>query len=287
MLSSMTGYGRHSHKTEEIEIKIEMKSVNSRFLELNLRLPRRFFYLEMELKKKLQERLHRGKVDVFIELRSPASSFRDLRVDHEMITKLKEIKAQHDLAPLSMSDLFNIDGALEWSDKDADKETEALLLSTFMKALEELTLSRKREGEALKIHLDSLTRELKGHLEKIQEDASSWKEEYHQNFRARLATLLEDKSLIHEERLEFELALFAEKKDIEEELQRASTHVKALESDLAGEAPHGRKLDFLLQELLREVNTMGSKSASASLTKEVIASKSILDKLREQIQNVE
>ena len=287
MLSSMTGYGRHSQQFEQTEMKVEMKSVNSRFLELNLRLPRRFFYLEMELKKRLQEKLHRGKVDIFIELRSPASSFKELQVDDALIRHLKNIEGEHGLAPLGIGDLLAMDGALEWTEKEADEGIEEALLQCFMKALDELLASRQREGQALETHLEQLTKDLQGHLEEIQANAQQWKLDYHESFKERMETLLEDKSLISEDRLEFELALFAEKKDIEEELQRAATHVKALDQDIHGEAPHGRKLDFLLQELLREVNTMGSKSASAALTKEVIGAKSVLDKLREQIQNVE
>lgn len=288
-LYSMTGYGISRLKSENTEIKVEMRSVNSRFLEINLRMPRSFSVYEMDLKKLLQQSLHRGKVDVMIDIQRPLSERNTLEIDYDLINQLKNLIAS-DKLPLedkfSLGDLLAFEGALVFKEKE-DKKSEKLIKESFSAALENLILSRQREGEALKEHIISLLNELETQLLLIQKKAPFWKKTYRENFQNRLEELLQDKSLIQEDRLEFELALFAEKKDIEEELQRSLTHVEAFKKDLTQGGPHGRKLDFLVQELGREINTMGSKSANYELTREVIDAKSVLEQIREQLQNLE
>lgn len=288
-LYSMTGYGVSKIKRENTEIKVEMRSVNSRFLEINLRMPRSFSAYEMDLKKLLQQGLHRGKVDVMVDIQRPLSERSSLEIDYELIDQLKNLMASDNL-PLeekfSLGDLLALEGALVFKEKD-DNQSEKLLKESFSAALESLISSRQREGEALKEHLIHLLKELETQLVLIQKRAPLWKKTYRENFQNRLEELLEDKGLIQEDRLEFELALFAEKKDIEEELQRSLTHLEAFKKDLIQDGPHGRKLDFLVQELGREINTMGSKSANYELTREVIDAKSVLEQIREQLQNLE
>lgn len=288
-LNSMTGYGLCKLKSENTEIKVEMRSVNSRFLEINLRMPRSFLALEMDLKKLLQKKLQRGKVDVTIDIDRPPSERKVLEIDYGLIEQLKTLISSEEI-PLedkfSLGDLLSLEGALVFKEKE-DNKMGGLIKECFAGALENLILSRQREGQALENHINSLLNDLEKQLLLIQKKAPFWKKAYADNFRSRLEELLEDKNLIQEERLEFELALFAEKKDIEEELQRSLTHVEAFKKDLAGPSPHGRKLDFLVQELGREINTMGSKSAAYELTREVIEAKSVLEQIREQLQNLE
>lgn len=288
-LYSMTGYGVSRRKIDKTEVKVEMRSVNSRFLEINMPMPRKLRPYEIDLQNLLKKKLNRGKVEVRISMEEPFSQGKDFEIDYGMIDALKELIASGKL-PLeekfTLRDLLALEGAVVLKDK-AEADYEEPLKEGFLQALDNLLLSREREGEALKNHMTRLLYELESHLKLIREKMPLWKKTYSENFRNRLMELLEDKSLIQEERLEFELALFSEKKDIEEEIQRALTHVEAFKRDLDQAGPHGRKLDFLVQELLREINTMGSKSAAYDLTKEVIEAKTVLEQIREQLQNVE
>lgn len=288
-LYSMTGYGLSKLKIDNTEVKVEMKSVNSRFLEINFRMPRSFLSYELELKKLLQHRLNRGKLEVMIEVYRPSSEKTELEIDYGLIDQLEELTRSGKLPleeKLTLRDLLAFEGALVFREKE-DVTIEALIRECFNHALTELLLSRQREGEALREHISGLLCLLDDQLQRIYLRAPLWKKTYKDLLRSRLEEILEDQNLIQEERLEFEIALFADKKDIEEEPQRALTHVEAFRKDLAAPGPHGRKLDFLVQELGREINTMGSKSAAYELTREVIDAKSVLEQIREQLQNLE
>lgn len=286
---SMTGYGLHEVERGGLGLKVEMKSVNQRFLESNIRMPRNFLHLEMDLKARLQEKLSRGKVDVFINITSNQAQNRDLIIDYDLIKELSGLLEDESL-PLertfSLRDLLSLEGALTFKDKK-NEDQEALLQECFDGALDELLQSRAREGQALKQHLEELLEDLTEVISSIEKRGPKWKEVYRQGFRERLAQLLEDEKIINDERLEFELALFTDRKDIEEEVARTQAHLEAFKKDLEGPGPHGRRLDFLVQELVREVNTMGSKSGMYDLTKEVIEAKSLLEQIREQLQNLE
>ncbi|NLY72099.1 MAG: YicC family protein [Tissierellia bacterium] len=286
---SMTGYGLCQLDSQGLNVKIEMKSVNSRFLEVNIRMPRNYLAMEMELKRRLQEKISRGKLDIFINITASQSMDRELLIDYELIEKVSGLINDERLPlekTLSFRDLLSLEGALVFKDKK-NELVEAMIIEAFDGALESLMESRKREGQALGQHIEGLLFDFETLIQGIKEMAPQWKNVYRQGLRDRLSQLLEDEKVINEERLEFELALFTDKKDIEEEVARSLAHIKAFKKDLAGPGPHGRKLDFLVQELVREVNTMGSKSGLYDLTREVIEAKSLLEQIREQLQNVE
>ncbi len=286
---SMTGYGLGQVEKEGDEVKVEIKSVNSRFLDVNIRMPRIFLALELDLKKRLQERVNRGKIDIFINIRASKFLERELVIDYSMIEQFTSLLEDDRLAlntSLSLKDLLDIEGALVFREEKSPVLQE-MLLEAFDQALEALLASRVREGQGIKGDLIELLFNLEQVVDDIASKSSQWKEIYRQSFKRRLEELLEDKSVIDQNRLEFELALFSEKKDIEEEISRSLTHIKAFKEDIDQEGPHGRKLDFLVQELGREINTMGSKAAEYELTKHVIEAKTILEQIREQLQNLE
>lgn len=286
---SMTGYGLAQVEKDGDEIKVEMRSVNSRFLDFNIRMPRIFFSQELRLKNLLQERISRGKVDIYVNLRASKFLKRDLFIDYPLIEQLGKLVEDGRL-PLeekfTLGDLLSIDGALVFEDKKSDV-LETMLEEAFSEALDGLVEARRREGRGLKAHLLQLADSFESILEEIASKAPQWKKSYREAFTRRLEELILDKNLVDKDRLEFELALFSDKKDIEEEVNRSFTHIKAFREDLEREGPHGRKLDFLAQELGREINTMGSKAAEYELTRYVIEGKALLEQIREQLQNLE
>lgn len=286
---SMTGYGLCQLDSQGLDVKVEMKSVNSRFIEVNIRMPRNYLSMEMELKRRLQEKVSRGKVDIFVNITVSQSLDRELLIDYDLIDKVSEL-INNERLPLertmSITDLLSLEGALVFKDKK-NELVEAMIIQSFDGALDCLIKSRKREGQALSQHIEGLLFDFENLIQKIDRMAPEWKHIYRQGLRDRLSELLEDEKIINEERLEFELALFTDKKDIEEEVARSLAHIQAFKKDLAGPGPHGRKLDFLIQEMVREINTMGSKSGLYDLTREVIEAKSLLEQIREQLQNLE
>ena len=286
---SMTGYGLCQLDSQGLDVKVEMKSVNSRFIEVNIRMPRNYLSMEMELKRRLQEKVSRGKVDIFVNITVSQSLGRELLIDYDLIDKVSEL-INNERLPLertmSITDLLSLEGALVFKDKK-NELVEAMIIQSFDGALDCLIKSRKREGQALSQHIEGLLFDFENLIQKIDRMAPEWKHIYRQGLRDRLSELLEDEKIINEERLEFELALFTDKKDIEEEVARSLAHIQAFKKDLAGPGPHGRKLDFLIQEMVREINTMGSKSGLYDLTREVIEAKSLLEQIREQLQNLE
>lgn len=292
---SMTGFGKGQAKSKHIEVVCELKSVNNRFLDLSLRLPRSFTCFEHEIRARIAERLKRGRVEVHIERtalnaaavqvhfnRGVFDSYYNLarevceefgKLDADNNTKLVlEVLRQREV--LSLTD--------ELSDAEAEKK---VLLASIDGALEQLCKMRMVEGGKLLAHLSSELGELSAIQHKIASLSKSTPQDHKTRMSARLKELAPD-ILIDESRLYMEAAMLAEKVDISEELARLDSHIKQFSSTLS-EVQQGRKLDFLAQELIREVNTVGSKAQSSEVRSLVVSAKVTIDKIREQVQNVE
>lgn len=292
MANSMTGYGRHKELVGSRDICFEIKSVNSRYLDLNIKLGRLYVRLEDKIRNLVSSRISRGKVDVFLTVDNIDGEKTELALNKEYLEAylalLNNIKSNYGIGgeiEISMlagkSDIFNV----RKLDEDSE-ELWAAVEPVVEKAVEKFLAMRETEGASMvadvREHMGviaSLRAEIKG-LAPAAINAANEK------MIARVKELL---SAVEpdEGRLLTECAIFADKADINEELARLNSHFEQLDEILGEKGPIGRKLDFLVQEINREINTIGSKSSDMAITKAVIAAKSEIEKIREQIQNIE
>jgi len=292
MLKSMTGYGRGEHVGPWRSIVVEVQALNHRFLEVRAKLPRRLGALEHRIQAVIQRRFHRGRFDLSLTEKGfgqrPLTLHfnRDLAVQYLATLKgLQEefsLPGQVTVETLSArQDLFDVEEAEEelqgaWGEVEGALET----------ALDALDTMRAKEGDAIQGELLVRLARAEGILERIERRAPEIPQAYKERLKARVDALLEGRGA-DPFRLEQEVALFADRSDIAEEGARLKSHLAQFRSFLKEEGPHGRKLDFLLQEMGREANTIGAKASDASISHEVILLKAELERLREQVQNIE
>ncbi|RFU63213.1 YicC family protein [Peribacillus saganii] len=291
MAVSMTGYGRGKAESGSLIITVEMKSVNHRFLEYNIRMPRQFLMLEEKIKKIAGQYIRRGRADIFVSVEGEGLVDRNLKLDWKLADQYFEIigqaKERYGLNfETGIKDLLHINDIFTVEEKETQNEqAESVLLSAVTEALDALLKMRKQEGILL-------VNDLRSHLNKIKASAAGLAEyapEVSRKYSDRLAQKLHDflTGAVDESRLLTEAAIFADKADISEELIRLESHIFQFLETLELTEPIGRKLDFLVQEMNREVNTIGSKANDAKITKQVVEMKSLLEKMKEQVQNIE
>ena len=289
---SMTGYGKGVATDGKKTITVEMKSVNHRYLDLSLKLPRTFLFLEDDFKKTIEKSLSRGHVDVYLTYEQKASDEGEFVVDvdlaknylHAVNVLAMETGIVNDFTVTNLAkvpDVITREAAVE--DEDVLKN---LAIFALTEALKNLTQMREKEGEALKKDFEVKLGAIESALSKIKEYAPKVVEEYRNNLTARIEEVVEP-TLVDRQRLATEVALFADHCAIDEEITRLSTHIKAMRRHLEATEPVGRKMDFLVQEFLRETNTIGSKANNISITEQVLIIKNEIEKMREQAQNIE
>jgi len=293
MIKSMTGFCKCEAVFKNVTCAIELKSVNNRFLDAKLFLPKSFAYLEESLKKTIKQFIQRGKVDVYFQLETAAENQDQLRLDPWVWENVKEIlktleKELDRPIPFSVSDLVGVKNLLRYERTDVltPEEFEILFQQATEKGVKELLQMKQREGmillDDLRQHLAAIRQlmvELPPHLAEAQERLKL-------KLQKNLMTLgLEDRS--QEPRILQEIGILIDRSDITEEIERIQAHLVQMTELLEKDAEVGRKLDFLLQELNREVNTICSKSNHLPITQIGIALKSEIEKIREQVQNIE
>jgi len=295
MIRSMTGYGRAEAVLGGRKYVVEIKSLNHRYLELSLRIPANLLPLEMEIKKKINEQLIRGKIDITIrrETYSGIEGSRLLEVNlplvknyYDLLIQLKDLfNLKEDITLDMMAGLKDVFIPLETLEDEITVLWEGLagVLSNAIAALIDM---RQKEGEVLGQDLKARLYLINEHLDEIDARAPQIVLEYQKRLVARIRELM-DGMVIDESRLSQEVAIMAEKSDITEEIVRFRSHIKQFFEMLKSPEAMGRKVDFLIQEMNREVNTIGSKSSDAQVSCHVIEIKSELAKLREQVQNLE
>lgn len=295
MIRSMTGYGRAEAVLGGRKYVVEIKSLNHRYLELSLRIPANLLPLEMEIKKKINEQLIRGKIDITIrrETYSGIEGSRLLEVNlplvknyYDLLIQLKDLfNLKEDITLDMMAGLKDVFIPLETLEDEITVLWEGLagVLSDAIAALIDM---RQKEGEVLGQDLKARLYLINEHLDEIDARAPQIVLEYQKRLVARIRELM-DGMVIDESRLSQEVAIMAEKSDITEEIVRFRSHIKQFFEMLKSPEAMGRKVDFLIQEMNREVNTIGSKSSDAEVSCHVIEIKSELAKLREQVQNLE
>ncbi len=289
---SMTGYGRGASSREGRELTIELKSVNNRFLDIGMKLPRQLSFLEDSLRKLLSDSLSRGHVDVFVNYRNLRSDAKTVRVD-EALLKAYVASARESAKVLDLEDDLTLSRALTLPDVTtilpADEDQEALMelsKAVMTQAVESLKVMRRKEGERLKLDLSARLETMTGYAAAIEKRAPAVVEEYRKKLTSRIEELLGETE-VDRARLATEVAIFADRAAIDEEIVRLNTHLVHFKELLDADEPVGRKMDFLVQEMNRECNTIGSKANDAELTSIVLLCKAEIEKLREQIQNIE
>lgn len=292
MIRSMTGYGRTETVLEGRNIIVEAKSVNHRFLEIFLRTPSALFPLEAEFKKKISERLKRGRIEVSIRLEGEGVDVSKVNLNLEIARNyfdvLNRLKTEFDLqSPINLKtlagfrDIFTPPSEVQLS-PDFLNQVE----KTFLESLAMLINMRQEEGLAMFQDMDMRLKAIMGSLKTIKSRAPQVVTEYQKRLAERIKELTAGYAL-DDARLAQEVAVMAERSDVTEEIVRMHSHIDQFEMLLHSEGTEGRKIDFLLQEMNREINTIGSKVSDVEITRQVIEVKSELGKLREQTQNIE
>ncbi len=291
-MHSMTGYGRMSVERDGRQLTVELKSVNHRFLDLSFRMPRSFNCLEDMARKQIGSRLARGHVDVFSTYRNMREDSKKVTVDEALLsaymTALDQIREKAGLSDnRGLMQMAQMHDVLVVSEAEEDQEAlKELMEEALSGALDQMQEMRSREGDSLKADvLDRI-----GRLEKmtgqIEERYPATVAEYRQKLRARVEELMDGASM-DEQRLIQEVAVMADRSAIAEETVRLHSHFAQVREMVEAKEPVGRKLDFIVQELNREVNTISSKSQDVPITNLVVEAKAEIEKIREQVQNIE
>lgn len=290
-MRSMTGYGRHAVQQDGREATVELKSVNHRYLDFGFRLPRDMQYLEGDMRSQISGALSRGRVDVVLTYVNHRGDARQVSADMALAQTyhkaFKRLKKDLSLSGgLRFADLAAAPGVLTVTQAAEDEQMVAALVQQALAgALDALIASREREGAAMQADMQGIARQLEDIHQQIAALAPQQPERYAQRLTERLKQLRPEE--IDPQRLAQEVALFADRCAVDEELARLRAHLDSLNALLGDSQPLGRRLDFLVQEMNREVNTIGSKTSELAITQLVLDAKNALEKLREQLQNVE
>jgi uncharacterized protein (TIGR00255 family) len=292
MLKSMTAFAREQQENDFGEIVWEIKSVNHRYLEPVFRLPDEFRQLEPELRARLGRRVSRGKLDIGLRYKLSPRLQGEIRLNTDLVRVLRDLERDilnivHDGQSLSVADILRWPGAI---DEDARDFTplRTLALEAFDAALEQLIDNRQREGQALQEMIASRLQRVAGIVREVQQRRPQVLSAMREKWTAQLEDKLQQWSASADSgRLEQELVMLAQKIDVEEELDRLLAHVDEVRQVLERDEPVGRRLDFLMQELNREANTLSSKSQDAETTRLAVDLKVLIEQMREQVQNIE
>lgn len=290
-MKSMTGYGRGEASSNGISVAVEMKSVNNRFRDIQIRMPRSYMALEHRVKRALQEHIQRGRIDVFIK-RTATEGSHTIAANPALAEKYLQAmqsvagRLQRDSTEISLSFILQQPGVLEQAEQEPDALGEWTLVSTALDAArEDLLAMRRAEGRALESDLRHHLSALRTLRDEVESHCDGINRRLQARLRQRVQRLLDDR--VDAGRLAQEAAILADKADVSEELSRISSHCQQFVDIIEDDEPIGRKLEFLLQELNREVNTIGSKAAEHPISKRVVEMKSVLERMREQVANVE
>ncbi|SFG36275.1 TIGR00255 family protein [Desulfotomaculum arcticum] len=292
LIKSMTGFGRGEINNEKVKINVEMKSVNHRYCEIVLRMPRLLNVLEDRIKRVIQKRIARGRVEVYIKIELCGENRALVRADGELaasyLKALTELNSKFNLpGEIKISKLLQLPGVFNLEEPEEDVELWwPTLESTLHHALDGLMQMRIKEGKQLSEDVVVRAKRISEMVAQIERRSPVVVEEYRERLKQRLKDILEQGNL-DPSRLEGEVVIFAERSSITEEIVRLGSHLTQLAGCLNSDESVGRKMDFLLQEMNREINTIASKASDLTINSLVVEVKSELEKIREQIQNME
>lgn len=292
MIRSMTGFGRHEEIIDGRSILVEIKSVNHRYFEFSTKVSREYSFIENKLKKFVNKRISRGKVDVLVNIKTFEDENAEIIINYPLalgyIKALNELKEKYhlkdDISVTSVSkypDILTVKGSDAGEDKILND-----ILSVAEKSFDKLMLMKEKEGASLQDDIQSKLLKIMNTVNLVENKLPLIISNYEKKLKARIYDLMSGYD-IDEQRVMMEVAIFADKIAIDEEIVRLKSHIKQLDKMLKSNGETGRKMDFILQEMNRETNTIGSKSADSEISHMVVDIKANIEKIREQVQNIE
>ncbi len=296
-MKSMTGFGNCRTQNNEVSIEVSLRAVNGRFLETRFHLPRGYFPFESELKKKLAGYIQRGTVDVYISRKAKATNAGgrivvNTKLAQEYLKAFKKLSTELRISEnVRLEQISKQPEVIQFEELESLSSHEVTLLKkTFETALKKFDSERMREGAALKRDLQKNLKDLQRHIQKVSKLRDEANKLLLERFEARVKSRLPKEvagQQMDPQRISQEIVIQLEKADINEELTRLTEHIKNFDKLVELPVVEGKKLDFYTQELLREVNTIGSKSQVAGITEAVVEAKTLIERVREQVQNIE
>ena len=291
MIKSMTGYGRAKLSKDDREYQIEIKSVNHRYLDISVRIPKQLSYLEETIKKEIAKKVKRGKIDVFVTFENNSLEGKEIKINTELakayIDELKKLAEKENiLSDIQVTEISQYPDVLNIQSSQDDEKITEEVLETITIATDNLVQMRETEGNKISEDLLKRLNTINRKLEKIAKLSTGLIEEYVVKLKERI-NKLNITDVVDEARIAQEIVIYSDKCSIDEELTRLKSHISQFKQLLEEKNPVGKKIDFLIQEMNRETNTIGSKSVKLEITNLVIEIKTELENIREQIQNIE
>ena len=290
-MKSMTGFGRANYENESRTYNIEIKSVNHRYCDISIKMPRSISYLEEKVKKQISSNISRGKIDVYITFENNSAKGKDIKINKELaqiyINELKQLAEENEINPnIPVTEISKFPDVLSIQNIEDEDTIWNELENCLNQAISNFISMRIQEGNKIKEDLEQRIDEFAEKVSQISTYSTGLVEDYVVKLEARIKEILKTDVVDHD-RLNQEIVIYADKCSVEEELTRLNSHIVQYKNIIQEETPIGKKLDFLIQEMNRETNTIGSKSGSVEITNLVIEMKTKLEDIREQIQNIE
>ena len=292
MIRSMTGYGKASLSVEGREYQVEIKSVNHRYLDINIKMPRTLGYLEETIKKQISEKIKRGKIDVFITFENNSQEGKDIKINKELakiyINQLKELAQEENISSnIEVIDIAKFPDVLTIKIEQEDEKIKSEILQVTKDATDKIIEMKNIEGQKISQDLLARIENIENKIEEISKKSTGLIEEYVVKLEKRIKEILKTEE-IDKSRIAQEVVIYADKCSVEEEITRLKSHIYQFKNLIAdNNETIGKKLDFIIQEMNRETNTIGSKANNLEITNGVIDIKTELEDIREQTQNIE
>ena len=293
MIRSMTGYGKQSLSIDGREYQIEIKSVNHRYLDINIKMPKTLSYLEDTIKKEISEKIKRGKIDVFITFENNSQEGKNIKINKELaklyINQLKELAQEEKISSnIEVIEIAKFPDILTIKVDEEDEKIKQEIIQTTQEATNKIIEMKNIEGEKISQDLLQRISNIENKIIEISEKSTGLIQEYVVKLEKRIQEILKTEK-IDKSRLAQEVVIYADKCSIEEEITRLKSHIYQFKNLISnnGNETIGKKLDFIIQEMNRETNTIGSKANNLEITNGVIEIKTQLEDIREQVQNIE
>ena len=291
MIKSMTGYGKSSLSINSIEYQVEIKTVNHKYIDTNIRMPRIISYLEEDVRKLIASKIKRGKVDISISFENYSSDGNDIRINTELakmyIENLKKLAEEENIsANIEVTEITRLPDVLTIKSNLDENQIKSELLQVVDDAINQLINMRQNEGNSISEGILAKISQIEEKNEEIFKLSTGLIDEYVVKLETRIKEILKTEEL-DKSRLMQEVVIYADKCSVEEEITRLKSHIGQLRNLIDSEGPSGKKMDFIIQEMNRETNTIGSKANNLEIVNRVVDIKTILEDIREQIQNIE
>ena len=291
MVKSMTGYGKSSLSINSREYQVEIKTVNHKYIDTNIKMPRVVSYLEEDIRKMITSKLKRGKIDVSITFDNYSKDGNDIKINTEIaklyIQNLKQLAEDENIsANIEVTEITRLPDVLTIKSNLDENQIKVELLQTVEGAINNLINMRQAEGARISKDILAKITEIEGKKQEIFELSTGLIDEYVVKLETRIKELLKTEEL-DKSRLMQEVVIYADKCSVEEEITRLTSHIEQLRNLINSDEASGKKMDFIIQEMNRETNTIGSKANNLEITNRVVDIKTILEDVREQIQNIE